>query len=300
MIRPGRATVELLPSRRPRPELRPLLHALARVADLHASDRSLTDPRARIATSTDAVGLERALRDDVPIAVALASGEETPPEVAERADVLLVPRLPGQDDGAPSSRTVTWPVPSIDAAAHPPLTPFVRERWREHLGLPPVLVVVAGFDGATPLPDAAVPSALALCSSAAVRGPQAVLGLALGAPLVTDALEAARLGARDEVEVVIAAPRDAATAAEELAHDVRRAARLGWAARLLAEQRHDVRPAADAVAARLGLPRPMRAGDSLEARLDELGTPPGAAPAARAFERCEPFLALAEVREFAS
>jgi hypothetical protein len=300
MIRPGRATVELLPSRRPRPELRPVLHALARVADLHASDRSLTDPDARIATSTDAIGLARALRDDVPIAVALAAGEEPPPDVAEGADVLLLPRLPGEDDDAPTSRTVTWPVPSVDAAAHPPLTPFVRERWRTRLGLPSTLAVVIGFERVTPLRDTAVPSALALCSAAAVRGPDALLALALGTPLVTDAGEARRLGARDDVEVVIAAPHDAKPAAEELAHDVRRAARLGWAARLLAERRHDVRPAADAVAARLGLPARTRPGDSLEGRLDELGTPPGAPPAARAFERCEPFLALAEVREFAS
>jgi hypothetical protein len=300
MIRPGRPTVELLPSRRPRPELRPVLHALARVADLHASDRSLTDPRARIATSTDAVGLAQALRDDVPIAVALAAGEEPPPDVAARADVLLVPRLAGDDAGAPSSRTVAWPVPSIDAAAHPPLTPFVRERWREHLGLPSMLPVVIGFEHVTPLRDNALPSALALCSAAAVRGPDALLALALGTPLVTDAGEARRLGARDDVEVVIAAPHEAKAAAEELAHDVRRAARLGWAARLLAEQRHDVRPAAHAVAARLGLSRPVRPGDSLEARLDELGTAPGAAPAVRAFERSEPFLALAEIREFAS
>jgi hypothetical protein len=300
MIRPGRATVELLPSRRPRPDLRPVLQALARVADLHASDRSLTDPQARIATSTDAIGLARALRDEVPLAVALAAGEEPSPELVERADALLVPRLPGDDERGSSARTVTWPVPSIDAAAHPPLTPFVRERWREHLGLPSVLVVVTGFESTTPLRDAAVRSALALCSSAAVRGPQTLLALALGAPLVTDASEAARLDARDDVEVVVAAPHDAAAAAEELAHDVRWAARLGWAARLLAERRHDVRPAADAVAARLGLPARTRPGDSLESRLDELGTPPGAAPAARAFERCEPFLALAGVREFAS
>jgi hypothetical protein len=232
--------------------------------------------------------------------VALGPGEEPSPEVAERADVLLVPRLPGSHDTSSPSRAITWPLPSIDVTAHPPLTPFVRERWRARLGLPATLVVVAGFDAPTALPAAATPSALALCSAAAVRGPYTLLALALGTPLATDAVEAARVGARDDHDVVVTPPRDALAAADDLAADPRRAARIGWAGRLLAERAHDVRPAARRLAERLGLLGQERPGDGPQARLDELGTPRGALPAARALDRCEPYLSLAEVREFAS
>lgn len=301
MIRAGRPTVELLATHRPVSELRPLLHALARFADLHASDTSLTRPQARVATSTTAIGLGDALRDDIPLAVALSAGEEPAAEITERAEVLLVPCLPGATGSPePPARTVTWPVLSIDTRAHPPLTPFVRARWRAHLGLPDPFVVVLGFDRSSALRAAAVPSALAVCSSAAVRGPHALLALALGTPLVTDAPEAERLGARDDHEVLVAAAVDAPVAAEGLATDTHRAVRLGWAARLLAERAHDVRPAALEVAKRLGLAGSEGPGSALQVRLDELGTPRGAPPAARALSRCEPFLSLAEVGDFAS
>jgi hypothetical protein len=291
------ATVELLVGLRSVPGLDSLLAALGRWASLSARDPGLGRPDARVATSTDAPGLRDALLDDgVPVAVALHEGEEPPPEIATRAAALLVARRPG-GPGIPSfgAPVVAWPAPAVDTAAHPPLAPLVRERWRRLLGLPDELVVVLGFEPVTPLADAAIPSALATCNAAAVRGPWALLALALGTPLVSDTTGAQRLGARDDREVVVAGAPDAADAARDLGRDVRRAARLGWAGRRLAEQIHDVGPSALALARRVGIVGPDHPGDVLRARLDELGTPPGATPAVRAFAACEPFLSRSEV-----
>ncbi len=295
----ARPAVELLVGLRPVTAVEPVLRALSRFATLRARDPGLPPPDARIATSTDARGLREALHDDaVPVAVALHDGEEPPAEVAAGAAAFLVARRP-EAPGIPllGAPVVAWPEPSIDAAAHPPLPPLVRRRWRRLLGLPDQFVVVLGFDPATPLGDRAVASALATCEAAAVRGRWTLVALALGTPLVTDASTARRLGLRDDCEVAVSAPASAAAAARALALDERRAARLGAAARHVVEQVHDVVPSARAVARRLGILAPERPGNVLHARLAELGTPEGAPAAMRAVAACEPFLSLASVAD---
>jgi hypothetical protein len=285
------ATVELLVGLRSVTGVEPLVRALGRFAVVRAPDRALATPDARVATSTDAPGLPDALHDEaVPLAVALREGEEPPAELVAHVSALLVARRPGMPPfGAP---VVAWPHPSIDTAAHPPLSPLVRRRWRRMLGLPDELVVVLGFDPVTPLPDAAIASALAICDAAAVRGPWTLLALALGTPLVTDALSAQRLGARDDREVALATPANAVEEARHLAGDVRRATRLGAGGRRLAEQVHDVAPYALALARRLGIVVAERPHDVLQARLTELGTPPGAHVMLRALAAAEPFVSL--------
>jgi hypothetical protein len=287
-------TVEVLVGLRTDASVEPLVRALARYAAVRAPERSLAPPDARLATSTDAPGLRDALRDDtIPLAVALQHGEQPSAEVSERASALLLARRP-ESPGIPSfaAPVVAWPDPSVDAAAHPPLSPLVRRRWRRALGLPDELVVVIGFGPATRLPEAAIPSALATCDAAAVRGPWALIALALGTPLVTDDATARRIGARDEQEIALEAPGATSAAAHDLARDERRAARLGTAARRLAEQVHDVAPSAHAVARRLGLVRVPTPGALLQEHLAELGTPTGSPVALRARVACDPFLSL--------
>jgi hypothetical protein len=77
-----------------------------------------------------------------------------------------------------------------------------------------------------------------------------------------------------------------------LAGDVRRASRLGAGGRRLAEQVHDVAPYALALARRLGIVVAERPHDVLQARLTELGTPPGAHVMLRALAAAEPFVSL--------
>ncbi|MBV8950474.1 MAG: hypothetical protein JOZ99_06345 [Actinobacteria bacterium] len=291
-------TLELLVGLHPVTAVEPVLRALARIVTLRAPEPRLPPPDARLATSTDANGIAAALRDDaVPIAVTLRDGEEPPADVAARAAALLVARRPDAP-GIPSfgAPVVAWPEPSIDAAAHPPLPPLVRRRWRRLLGLPDPFVVVLGFDPATPLPAGAVRSALATCDVAAVRGPATLLALALGTPVVTDATTARGLGARDDREVVVAPPAGASATAHSLVADERRLARLGTAARQLVEQVHDVAPSARAVARRLGVLTPEQPRTVVHARLAELGTAAGALPAVRALAACEPFVSVAPMR----
>lgn len=297
-----RPTVEVLVGLRTVPGVDSLLRSLGRFAVVRAHEPSLPPPDARVATSTDAPLLRDLLGDSaVPLAVALGEGEEASAEVTARASVLLVARRPG-GPGIPRFGTpvVAFPHRSIDTAAHPPLSPLVRRRWRRMLGLPDELVVALGFEPVAPLTDAAVASALALCDAAAVRGPWTLLAFALGTPLVTDATNAQQLGARDDHEVVVAAAANAFDAARDLARDERRAARLGAAVRLLAEQVYDVAPSALAVARRLGIAPTGGPATALQARLGELGTPPGAHVVLRALEACQPFLSLAGASEHMS
>lgn len=293
--------VEVLVGLRTVPGVDSLVRALGRFAVVRAHEPSLTPPDARVATSADAPLLREVLGDtEVPLAVALAEDEEAAADVTASAAVLLVARRPGGPGiprfGAP---VVAFPHRSIDTAAHPPLSPLVRRRWRRMLGLPDELVVVLGFEPTTSLTDAAVASALAICDTAAVRGPWALLALALGTPVVTDAVSAQQLGARDDREVVVAGAPNAFDAAHDLARDEHRAARLGAAARLLAEQVHDVTPSALALARRLGIAPAERPDNALQARLSELGTPAGAHVVIRALEACEPFLSLSGTSESA-
>jgi hypothetical protein len=286
------ATVELLVGMHPVDGIEPLLLGLGRFAVVRAPGHTVPPPDARVATSTDAPALREALHDDVvPVAVALREGEDLPAEITAHASALLVARRPG-GPGIPSfgAPVVAWPDPSIDTAAHPALLPLVRKRFRQMLDLPDELVVALGFEPPTPLADAAIAAALATCGAAAVRGPSTLLALALGTPIVTDATTAQRLGGRDGHDMVVAPAASAVDAAKELARDERRAARLGGAARRLAEEVHDVAPSALALARRLGIAGAEPPGDVVRARLAELGTPVGASVAVRALAACEPFV----------
>ena len=152
-----------------------------------------------------------------------------------------------------------------------PVSPFVRRRWRRRLGLPETFVARLGVPGA-PDADAATAAAALFTCSAAVVGVDAVeLALALGTPVVCDAEVAGTVGAVDEIHVAVADGTRADAAAEALAGDDARAARLGRNGRRLTVDGSPP-PAADP-------------GDPVDAALAALGTPAGSPIAARLLQR---------------
>jgi hypothetical protein len=183
---------------------------------------------------------------------------------------------------------ILWGRDAVLAAEHPSLSPFVRERWRERLGLPSPLIVEFGSSAPSQIADVTAPSALAVCSAAVVRGPWLVTALALGTAVVTDAASAERIGAIPSVHLVVAGSHDARTLAEELAADPARAAALGWGGRMLVEERHDLGTVALEVVSALDI-GPLRFPDAPLARFDEeldaLGTPAASSVANRALRR---------------
>ncbi len=219
-------------------EVRALARALARRVDVRALDRG-PDPAAVLA-----VGADVPVPDGVPVA-----------RVADGTVTVGAERI-----ALPTGHLV-------DTAAAPPLPPHVRRRWRERLGLPPLLVV----DTAALVTDD-VPTALAVAAAAVVDLDHLPLALALGCPTVTDADAAAAVGALDGVHVVVGER----AAADALAVDDHRAAALSWHGRALAVATLDPAAAATAVLAALGLgpgPGPVA---RLDDRLAELGTDPAA------------------------
>ncbi len=261
----------------------PLVVALRTWSDPHAPDRALGAPAARLAVSVNAVTLDTALEDrTIPVAVVVDDPETAPAHVRDRARVLLAPESARELDAA---TTLAIPSDVIDADAHPPLSPFVRARWRERLGLPANLVVRVGYNDPWPGDDASIAAALAVCSAAAVRGPWTLTALALGTAVVTDASDAERLGARDGVELLVEAPVSAPTRAATVEADWPEAARLGNEARRLVEQRYSWSALARELLDRLGIERPRVPSvplAGLQARLDGLGTPPASPAALRA------------------
>jgi hypothetical protein len=154
------------------------------------------------------------------------------------------------------------------------MTPFVRARWRQRLGLPDRLVVRVGISDGDGLADDVVPTALALASAVACGQRWLVEAMAWGAPVVTDAVSAAAVGATADVEVAVADPGQLSEAATALAGDDPRAAALGRAARRLVERRHDTSRPPVEVAERLGLLPPTDGlASRVGARLSELWTP---------------------------
>jgi hypothetical protein len=250
-------------------ELSSALAGWARVAPVSDGGR----PDACIVTAGD-VDDVTARFTGVPVAVVIEPGSDTPAHAGAHAFVFTLPR------------------PAIDARAHPPVSPAVRARFRRMLAIPDDLVVVIGFDPATPLSERAVPSALALARAAAVRGPNLLLALALGTPTVTDAGSARTLDAVDGRDVVVAEPGDVVRTARELGDDMRRAARVGWSARRLVERSHDVGPLAREIARRTGLLPDTTPVANVVERLQELGTPDGSPVTAGALAACEPFLTI--------
>lgn len=217
---------------------RPLVRALARHVEVRALDRS----PGPVAVAALAVGADAVAPAGLPVA---------------RVDA-----------GAVSVGDTTVALPTgtpVDTASLPPLAPHVRRRWRQRLGLPPVLVVDTA---ALVLDD--VPTALAVAAAAVVDEPHLPLALALGCPTVTSADAAARLGVTD---VVVVGER---AEAEALAGDDHRAARLSRQGRAAAVARLDAAAAADAVVAALGLGPAPTPAVLADARMAELGTAPAA------------------------
>lgn len=264
----------------------PLVVALRAWSDPHAPDPALGVPAARLAVSVNAMAFDAALDDRaVPVAVVVDDPETAPAHVRARARVLVTRGSARERDPA---ATLAIPSEVIDADLHPPLSPFVRARWRERLGLPGNLVVRVGYNDPWPGDDASVPAALAVCSAAAVRGPWTLTALALGTAVVTDASDAERLGARDGVELLVDAPVSAPSRAATVGTDWPEAARLGNAARRLVEQRHSWSRLARELLDRLGIERPRVPSAplaGLQTRLDQLGTPPDSPAALRALRR---------------
>lgn len=261
----------------------PLVVALRTWCDPHAPDPGLRVPAARLAVSVNAVMLDAALVDRaIPVAVVVDDPDTVPALVRERARVLVTRQA---TNGFDPERTLVIPTDMIDVDAHPPLAPLVRARWRERTGLPADLVVRAGYHDPWPADDASIPAALAVCSAAAVRGPWLLMALALGTAVVTDAAEADRLGAREGIELLVDEAATAPTRAQAVAADWPAAARLGHEARRLVEEEHSWSGLARALLDHLGIERPRfpyapLAG--LQARLDDLGTPPDSPVALRA------------------
>lgn len=190
--------------------------------------------------------------------------------------------------------------PAGDPEAAVPVTPFTRARLRRARGLP--AQVGQGDDDGWRWGVPGVPVAWDLAATVAGVAPAVVatggalpLALAWAAPTVTAPLDAARVGAVADVEVLVAsdaAGRQAAAAA--LAEDPGRAARLSWAGRQLFERRLSGWHAARRVALTLGsqLDPAGSALARLQFRLAELGTPPGAAIRERATRAVAPLLPI--------
>ena len=280
--------VELLVAPGTGDRLAPVARALSRWCDLRAPDPAVATPAARLASSWRAPGLGDALgegRPPVALWVAGAVEADAASPLLGRCAVLLCEReevAADLRDRVEAGSVVVVPAGGLDADDHRPLTPFVRSRWRRRLGLAADLVVDAR-PGAAPVPEALVPSALAVAAAVVVDRHWVVRALALGAAAVVDRRTAEELGATDGTEVVVARAGDALSVAIGLAGDVRRCAALGRAGRRLCERRFARRGAAAQVAHRLGLRRqPLAPDELLVQRLGELGTAAGARMAVRA------------------
>lgn len=203
-----------------------------------------------------------ALRPDGVLASSSAAARRAP------AGVPLATRLDGSVLVA--GRRLIVPNGGLDVDSFRPSGPLVRARWRERLGLPPVVVA----DVAT-LAPADRQEALRTCSAAVVGAEDLAVALALGTPVITDPAAAAAAGAVDGLHVVVADAGEGLAAAEDLAADRHRCARIGAAGRRLAEERLDLGRAAAFVAAALFVvPPPAGPLGHLESRLQELHLPP--------------------------
>jgi hypothetical protein len=265
------------------PPLANLVVRLARGHRVHAHDAGLGTPTAVLCRPG---GSWPVPKGDAAVAWWIEHPSEVPDAAGRRLALVLTWR-PVADVAAVSLAGLgvaveVLPSPSVDGSVWRPVAPFIRQRWRRRLGLPPTLVATLGVPGSPSVDEETAADALFLCS-AAVVGPGHVLrALALGAPTVCDAATAEFLGAVDGVHVVVADGSAASEAAEDLADDLERATRLGRAGRRLVEARHDIAAAARRVASVLALPgigpRPVA---DLAADLEALGTPVDAGISAR-------------------
>lgn len=286
--------VELLVAPGTGERLRPLLPELGRWCDPRASDAALPDPSARLASSWNATGVADALEDSGrPLAVWVASTTDrrAGAHVLDRCRTIVT-----DDPGVAehfASRAVLMADSVFALRPVPPLTPFVRARWRRRLGFPSDFVADVRPNGKLPEP-ALVPTALALCGAAVVTQRWLEDALALGTPVVTDELTALRAGATHDREVVVWHDEPLAQA-RALASDLPRAAALGRAGRRLVERNEQRAPVAE-LAHRLGLTGGR--GDArtiVDSRLAELTTPPFSRVAMRARTAVAPFLPTASL-----
>lgn len=263
---------------------------LASWADVRAHDAALAPPAARLASSWRAPRLAESLAEGAPPVAAWVAGIDearSGSALLSRCSVLLCDRdevatsLPAE---VPGPSVVAVPRSDLDVDGIRPLTPYVRGRWRERLGLAPELVV--DLRPASPaVSERVAPAALAVAAVLIVDRRWIGHALALGAAVVADRRTAEEAGAIEGSELVVAEGGAAVEVAGALAADVRRCAALGRAGRHLAERRWGLRAAALQLARQLDLlPEPLGPDQLLAERLAELGTPAGARVAARARE----------------
>ena len=232
------------------------------------------EPRAFLALSPRAIGLEAALSGSLPVAVIVDEASALTDSLVARATTVVV-----RDDAIArdvGDSAIVWRPEAVTAGLHPSLSPFLRQRWRERLGLPSEFIVEIGTSNPTHTGDDDLArSALAVCSAAVVRGPHLVTALALGTAVVTDGASAERIGATPSVHLAVADSNHARPTADQLGADHPRAAALGWGGRLLVEARFDLASVAFEVADALGIgptPFPIAPLARLDAELAALGT----------------------------
>ena len=279
-------TLGLLADHAERTDLVPLLVALRSWCSPE-SQSPVVAPRAILALSPQAIGLEAALSGALPVAVIVDDPSSLTDSLVARATAVVVRDEAIARDVGDSA--IVWRPEALAADLHPSLSPFVRQRWRLRLGLPAEFIIEIGTRNPThALGDALTRSALAVCSAAVVRGPQLVAALALGTAVVTDAASAERVGATPSVHLAVAEANHARSLADQLGPDHPRAAALGWGGRLLVEARFDLATVAFELVDSLGIaPAPFPAAPlaRLDAELAALGTAPSSDVANRVFRR---------------
>lgn len=190
------------------------------------------------------------------------------PPLRERAAVLV-----GPSGTALPPPGLLLPPAGRDVGRHAWMPPLVRQRWRLRLGLQPHLLVR--------LPAVVSPSLLRgeLRWAAAVvaHGDAVVDALTAGAPVVTDARTAARLGLPSDAVEVARPGHEAEARAQGIARDLALASRLSWRGRRHAEAHHDVSTTAAELARRLGLLRSTPLLGGAPRRLAELWSDPATA-----------------------
>lgn len=257
------------------------LAELQRHADVRAESTGGRRPRAHVATSPTAPGLDRVLASGEPVCVWVDGPEDVAAarHLGEGSVLFLT------DDRAVVDSLDAAAVLVTDPGAVPdlrPVSPLVRERWRRRAGFPAdwVVTVHDGDDpgnGALGAAEDLVPTALAVAAAAVVRStPAARTGLGLGCPMVVDERTAADLSIVDGLHALVEGAVGSTTGdalARLLVEDMALSASLSRAGRALFDDRHGGASALRRVVEHLGLVDPSPPpGQRFEDRLDELHT----------------------------
>lgn len=288
----------LLADQRDRSDTVPLLVALRAWCSPESPSPGVT-PRAILALSPNAVGLEAALSGSVPVAVIVDEPSALTDALVSRATAVVVRDESAARDIRESA--IVWRPESLAAALHPSLSPFLRQRWRLRLELPRAFIVEIGTSTPTQTQDDELTrSALAVCSAAVVRGPHLVTALALGTAVVTDATSAELIGATPSVHLAVADATGARALADKIGADHARAAALGWGGRLLVEERFDLATVALELVDALGIGPaafPTAPLARFDAELAALGTSSTSAVSNRALRRVRAIAGAADWSE---